>query len=408
MNLVRMKIRGLGTTPETHWFSLGSGLNLFHIPDAAAGIAFIKAIQSVNPPYHCQTRQPFSDLPTTITYKEHTRVIRPPKRTIAIGVFSSSPQLVGELAGTSPLFYETDRIEVGRRLDYSRWLNFVELASSTRWSEVSDDIKKLLLTMGNNTDTIDNPGCLIKRLLPTDRIRDHVMDELLNWLTGVTDKIPENHRPEVHAWIEKVKRAHYFSAARKIVKNRLPFFFIIEAKQRPFTELKIEYSDVPDESGGSPLQFLVNLLHEKRSKSETVSGQSHILLEKINQKLEGLEIEQRLSISSNQSTYTLGRHPESGETQNSNQVGSTSLERLCLFVIVASRVMTGSNPVLLFHVNGDTSSDQQGQEFEAMIPRISNYCQCLCVTGDSSSFAGVPEAVRYSSEELMIKKDAPE
>jgi len=407
MNLIRMKIRGLGSTPETPWFRLGSGLNLFHIPDAAEGMAFIKAIQTINPPYNCQTRQPFSDLLTTIKYKEYTRVVRPQKRTIAISVFSSSPQLVEALAGASPLFYETDRIEVGRRLDYTRWVNFVELASSTRWSEVSDDIQKLHRTMANTSGRMQDPGSLIKRMLPTDRIRDHVMDELLQWLGGLTDRVSENHRLDVQELIEKVKRAHYFGAARKIVKSRLPFFFIIHPEQRPLTEVKVEYSYSPDESGGSPLQFLVNLLHDKKSQPETFSGQRCILLEEINRELASLGQEQRLSVKCNQSTYTLRTHPENSETQNTDLVGSNSLVRLCLIVIAASRVLTGSNPVLLFHVNGDASPDQPGVEFKAMIPHISRYCQCLCVTGDSSSLADIPETVRHRSEELMIKKDAP-
>ena len=79
-----------------------------------------------------------------MTQNGHTRRINPAKRTIALAVFNATPDLVQELSSIGDWFYETDRIEVGRRFDYSRWINFVELASSTRWSEISSDIEDLL------------------------------------------------------------------------------------------------------------------------------------------------------------------------------------------------------------------------------------------------------------------------
>ncbi len=152
MNLIKMKIRGLGTTPETHWLDIGKGLTLFHLPGPETAKAFIKAIQTINPPYHCRTQKPYSDMPKTIKDNGHTRIIKSQKRTVSIGVFTSTPPLVEQLAACSPLFYETDRIEVGRRLDYSRWINFIELASSTRWSEISEEIKELYYTWSSDLD----------------------------------------------------------------------------------------------------------------------------------------------------------------------------------------------------------------------------------------------------------------
>lgn len=43
-----------------------------------------------------------------------------------------------------PSLYELDQVEVGRRLDNSRWLNFVEISQSLKWSDISDKLHLLL------------------------------------------------------------------------------------------------------------------------------------------------------------------------------------------------------------------------------------------------------------------------
>ncbi len=55
MKLIQARIRGLGTTIETPWLDLSPQLNLFHFPEKVSGENFLLALQTINPPYSCQT-----------------------------------------------------------------------------------------------------------------------------------------------------------------------------------------------------------------------------------------------------------------------------------------------------------------------------------------------------------------
>ncbi|MBE0582393.1 MAG: hypothetical protein IH612_01380, partial [Desulfofustis sp.] len=251
MNLLKLKIRGLGLTPETQWLDTGSGHTFFHLPDQETAKAFSKAIQTINPPYHCRTQKPYAGLPTTVKESGYTRIIKSHKRTVALAVFSSTPQLVEQLAACSPLFYETDRIEVGRRLDYSRWISFIELASSTRWSEISEEIKELFENWDSDTRRTENHRLLMEQLQPTDRIEKVIMNQLEQFLCELHSRVPEHCLDRLHKLLSMVERARHFSMARKITQKRLPFFFIIDPCQPLFD--RIEITDMtPADAGLHP------------------------------------------------------------------------------------------------------------------------------------------------------------
>ena len=219
MRLRQLKIRGVGCFPVTDWVMLSTTVTLLRFPNRLAGEHALKAIQCLNPPFDCRINQPFKDLPLeTVSASGLRRVIAPEKRTIVFGIFDTPASLVKELGAISRPLYATDRVEVGRRLDYSRWINFVEIASSSRWSEVSEDIKDLLHR--ESPERADAPHIyrLLAETAPTDRIKGSLAEQLATWLAG----LPE--RDGLNDLVEKVLRASRFSEARAIMVRRLPQF----------------------------------------------------------------------------------------------------------------------------------------------------------------------------------------
>jgi hypothetical protein len=231
MRLLQIKLRGLGDLPVTSWVTLSRTLTLLRFTDTQIGRQVLKAVQALNPPYDCLSEQPFGDLPMEeVVASGYRRAIIPEKRTIVIGIFDTPPSLVKDLAALTPPLYETDRVEVGRRLDYSRWINFVEIASSSRWSEVSEDIRKLLDDYPNGSEA-QAVQRLLTEAVPSDRIKGAMAEELEAWLTTIENRQSEiAHYPEV---LEKVRRARKFTEARELLNGRLPPFLVVNGDDVP-------------------------------------------------------------------------------------------------------------------------------------------------------------------------------
>lgn len=232
MRLRQLKIRGVGRFPVTDWVMLSTSVTLLRFANRQAGEHALKAVQCLNPPFDFRINQPFKDLPLeTVSANGLRRVIAPEKRTIVFGIFDTPSSLVKELGAISQPLYETDRVEVGRRLDYSRWINFVEIASSSRWSEVSEDIKDLLRRVSSQGAEAPHIHRLLAETAPTDRLKGSLAEQLATWLAG----LPE--RDGLNDIVEKVLRASRFSEARAIMARRLPQFIALrygeELQRRP-------------------------------------------------------------------------------------------------------------------------------------------------------------------------------
>ena len=230
MRLRQLKIRGLGDLPVTGWLSLSTTITLLRFPDREVGRQALEAVQSLNPPFDCRLEQPFRNLPLeTISANGYRRTISPEKRTIVFGIFDTPAVLVRELGAITPPLYETDRVEVGRRLDYSRWINFVELASSTRWSEVSEGVKMLLQRISPSGTDAPAIHHLVSTTSPTDRVKGGLAETLAGWLAGLHPHEVESD--DLDQLLEKVLRAKKFTQARETIAKRLPLFLRYEAGQ---------------------------------------------------------------------------------------------------------------------------------------------------------------------------------
>lgn len=266
MRLLQVKIRGLGELPETDWLQLGRLTNLFSFQNRISGRLFLQAVESLNPLNDCRVDQPFSSLPDEIVTPEgHRRIIKPAKRTISMGIFDCPSDLVRELGQITPPLYETDRIEVGRRFDYSRWINFVELASSSRWSEVSSDLRQLC----GQVTTI-HPGVeLITRLLETmaatDRIKGPTALQLEAWLKDLQDDLRNDW--DVEDLLEKVARWRRFGEARHLVEAHLPLMMRLPLQTASATEIMDLLRDTEKRTGTDPI-LLIDLLDEYSTDAE--------------------------------------------------------------------------------------------------------------------------------------------
>lgn len=228
MRLLQIKLRGLGSLPVSNWVMLSNKLTLLRFSDPQIGRQVLKAVQSLNPPYDCLSEKPFSNLPVEeVLANGHHRAIAPEKRTIVIGIFDTPPALVKDLGAITPPLYETDRVEIGRRLDYSRWINFVEIASSSRWSEVSEDVRRLLHDYPDGSDT-KAIHRLMAEAVPADRVKGAMAEELTAWLTTLEPRQSEiADYPDI---LEKVHRAGKFAEARELLARQLPQFLAVNSK----------------------------------------------------------------------------------------------------------------------------------------------------------------------------------
>lgn len=223
MQLIQLKIRGLGDVPETSWIPIKPNVTIARVNDQTAGRHLLHAIQTVNPPYDCLEELPFRNYPAEIiTDTGYRKRIQPFRRTIALAVFTSPPALVAELGSITDPLYETDRIEVGRRLDYSRWINFVELASSSRWSEVSADVQRLADAASLSVPRQKPVLHLIGEMKSTDRIKGDPLNLLDDWLTDLRTCSADTDL--IDSVMEKIRRAAFFADARRLVEKRMPLF----------------------------------------------------------------------------------------------------------------------------------------------------------------------------------------
>lgn len=229
MKLIQAKVRGTGALIESGWFQLSSGLNRFQFTNSHEGTLFLRSLQTLNPIFSSSGSGIFNDLPLYEKRGNYLRHIHAEKRTVALGVFAANSNLVGELGELDNNLYETDRIEVGRRLDHSRWMNFVELSSSTRWKEIKRDMQQLIEDMpANKMEMKEEAINYIENLADADRIKGQISRRLLLYLDNLGNVArTQGIFPETIALIQRADR---FLKAREIVFDRLPLLIYFNSE----------------------------------------------------------------------------------------------------------------------------------------------------------------------------------
>lgn len=391
MKLIKARIRGTGKLKESQWFEVGPHLNLMQfsgIHGFENSRNFLRILQSINPTYAILTRKPFSDLPTHTDQNGYTRQINPAKRTIALAVFSATPELVRELIAFGEWFYETDRIEVGRRFDYSRWINFVELAASSRWSEISNDIETLISQSRRLVPDSTPPPGELDSLKPADRIIDQLQENLRQWLHKLPLELQQSSRQLIEKTNTAVMRAAHFHTARNIVRSRLPLLVILGTDP-----------ELPD---------LSNLLHmisqRTTAEGEHSADDSRIFLNKLNDQLTTLQFSDiMLQLKSTPDGILLTRDdqpfPMLVEGADGSLFSLRQMQAKAALAIAYSRIVCQSEPILLFDGPEQMLPTALHPELADFINNISTTCQCLYTFNHVDIFRGDTAHRRYNVAE---------
>jgi hypothetical protein len=230
MHLLSFRVIGHPDLPDSSWLEVGSGLTILKTRQSGQAEALLRALQAINPPYDPRRRDPFADFSAYTSAMHHTRRVVPAKKTAALAIFAASPRMVEELAAIAPVLYETDRIELGRRRDYSRWMNFIELSASSRWSEIEPLISSMLSCVGPEAARAVEPlQTTMASLRATDRIKDEVAVQLREQLQRLRDYLPAACLAKMDRSCQAINRADHFHLAKKAVAARLPFFLALSA-----------------------------------------------------------------------------------------------------------------------------------------------------------------------------------
>lgn len=392
--MLQARLRGLGSTIETHWFELSPGLNLFNFNDQKAGTHFIKSLQTINPPYSCHSVRPFADFPHVSRHRGYLRRINPKKRTVAMAVFAATPALVGELANFSDLLYETDRIEIGRRLNYSRWINFVELASSTRWSEIAPDIAHLFEQVSSVAPHLAaRLQAITASVLPSDRVKGELQTNLLYWLQDVRQHVDPKFNQLIDTTRDVAMRAVYFRAAREMVYKRLPLFLCLG--NSPISQTQDDL-----------LQWMGNqALQQRPSPSYTEIS----FLDDVNHQLSLLNFcERPIRIDTIDSTFFINNECIKNNSKNSPlDVLPPLLRTTVSLAIGLSRALYRTEPILLFDAPEDFVTASNLSAMIEFVREISQTCQCLYVSPRAESLAKKSGGKLYRELELIYKNSPP-
>jgi hypothetical protein len=391
MKLIQAKIRGFGIFMESRWFDLNPHLNLFQFPEQKYGKDFLRILQTINPTNAIKSTKPFAEFPKYTEQDGHTKRINPAKRTVALAVFSATPSLVKELADIDQLLYETDRIEVGRRLDYSPWINFVELASSTRWSEISADIQTLLdQTRRIAPDRTSPVSDIIHSLKPTARVKDTLQDQLTNWLQNLPPEIRESSAQLIDTTTTAVLRAEHFHAARNIVRNRLPLF------------VEVGCSDLSPDTHRQQIDLLHLISRRAEFLGRKSSKEEQIFLDELNEQLATLQFSDIILRIDRSSAGELQVVSDKSYRESADDPLSLlrQIEAQACLAVAFSRVSCRTEPILFFTGPEQSLPDTFYDKLADFIMKISNTCQCLYSFSDIDIFPKNITGRRYSAIDL--------
>lgn len=232
LSLIKAKVRGLGRVADTCWFDIDKNLTVFELSNGFDRAGFVEALQSLNPPYVIHDNDPFESYPNITRQGKYQKRVKRHKRTICLNIFVGTPELVKKLASITSHLYETDRIEVGRRFDLSRWINFVEIASSTRWSEVKEEIDNLLYLYPEEIPpSITNTT---EKLLQTDRVKGELLQTLESFFFHYL-RIAEDNTVtgKIEDMLFHIRRHSHFTEAKRYVSSILPVYRNLSGTRQP-------------------------------------------------------------------------------------------------------------------------------------------------------------------------------
>ena len=222
MQFIKARLRN--PSRSSRWFDLSPTSTVIHVNNKEQAGSLLATLSSLSPIENLQETRPFKDVSLVENVNGYTRRITPSKRTVALGIFVGSPELVTELGQLNDALFEVDRIELGRRLDHSRWMNFVELASSSRWGEITESLQRLTKMLPSHHAEIYKK--LIDTYPPSERIKGDVYRAFSVMLNAFTPS-SKTEADLLQSIRNTADRAIDFSRAKTLVKKRLPYIVCV-------------------------------------------------------------------------------------------------------------------------------------------------------------------------------------
>lgn len=291
MKLFQAKTVGHQRLKDSGWYTMIKQLTVIEGRNGLGKTTLLRTLQAINPGPGAINLEPFRDYPGEVEKHGRRRRVIPEKKTGVFAIFICNEKLRRELTPIDPVFYKTDRIEVGRRLDWSRWINFVEIAASSRWSDVLPDLECLgdLLKESSGASQLINEYKDIQEIEPTRRVKEELADRLNNWLDRAGPQLPEKGRRCLEQARFKVNRAARFKNAREVTAENLPVlvyfndsFLVTENPGRLSLFLGLEQQDL--QGNGIP--------EDKKEKADFRLGELSDLINSVDKDLKiNLEID---------------------------------------------------------------------------------------------------------------------
>lgn len=260
MQILQAKVRCLKGVVDSGWFKPGHNATLLFGEKRETVSQILKGLEALNPLYDIVLVDPLGDSPQTWQQGKYQRHVIKEKKTAVYAVFSSEPELVKTLVLLDESLIETDRIELGRRLDYSRWISFVELSASARWSDIAGAMHALRTQRTGNEGFHNRADETFFTVCnQTDRIKGELARKCREWLLANTSNWTGDSAPLYKKCLQEVNLHERFKLAGKLVEEYLPPIIRLQ----PETALKEKYSlgEVLAATGGNdPVAALLKQL----------------------------------------------------------------------------------------------------------------------------------------------------
>lgn len=377
MHLLTFRVVGHPELANAQWIHVGRGTTILRGARDEQFRALLQMLQTINPPCDIRTVDPFRDLPRSIAGPSYSRQIIPTKKTAAIAVFAASSELVRELSVIDPLYLAADRVEFGRRRDYSLWTNFVELAGSARYSELDPHLCELLSRIGREGE--EAAGRLqgaIAGLRGTDRIRGDIEGELRERLEALRPFLHDKSLGRLDTCLNTVNRAQHFRQARQKAVERLPCLFSLNTATLGITA-QPPADPLAAVAASSPLDYLAGLLDSGPAGTASTAR----TLERVNLALQSCFPQLALYCRAGDGGLLL----ESGKGPYARPFTELPPLRRMMALLAAATVIhqeiRGNPPLWLIDVSDIRLSSEEQIELVQFLYRKDGQWQCLVIPG---------------------------
>ena len=273
MKLLQAKIRHLKQISDSGWFRLGSNLTLLQGRQRDITATILKGLETLNPLYDIKTVNPFFDVPKAWKQGNGLRQVIPRKMTAAFGVFDSDPEQVKALSRIEETLIETDRIEVGRRLDNSRWVSFVELPASVRWSEIAQEMYYLW-----NSVVMDRAGaktdddCFFNSLRPSTRIKGKLAEQCKAWLLANRSRLSDSDAQLLDICLRKATLPERVKNGQTFILADLPLTIYLQPEMQLQEEYLLDQLQFSRDNRGPVTHLIAQINHQFNLNSEDEEG----------------------------------------------------------------------------------------------------------------------------------------